>query len=261
MKVSQIVGKKTIDLNVDIGEGFAFDRDLLSFASSANVCCGAHAGSEELARETVALCQTQRVRIGVHPGYPDRDSIGRASMQAGQERIYLKSVFDQLMRFVSFAKPAYLKPHGAFYNDTAIVLPTNWRTAVKRIPPPTSAYEASGIYLAQFPGVQSLILLLRMYSLPLMGLEATAHREIAQRADQQLFREGFGDRRYTPEGTLVPRGEMGAVLNNPSAIREQVLRLAPNVDSICLHGDTPNCLEFAETVFKTLVDSGYGVGV
>ncbi len=56
MKVSQIIGKKTIDLNVDIGEGFAYDRDLLSFASSANVCCGVHAGSEDLSRETVALC-------------------------------------------------------------------------------------------------------------------------------------------------------------------------------------------------------------
>jgi len=261
MRVSEIVGKKTIDLNVDIGEGFPFDRELLSFASSANVCCGVHAGSEELSRETVALCKAQRVRIGVHPGYPDRESMGRASMEMGQERVYLKSVFDQLMRFKAYGEPAYLKPHGAFYNDTGVLLPKNWRTSVKRIPPPTSAYEASGMFLSQYPGVQSLILLLRMYGLPLMGLEATAHKEIAQRAGQEFLREGFGDRRYTPDGTLAPRAHAGSVLHEPSVIQEQVIRLAPNVDSICLHGDTPQCLQFAELVFKTLVDSGYGVGV
>jgi len=261
MKVSQIVGKKTIDLNVDIGEGFPYDRDLLSFASSANVCCGVHAGSEELSRETVSLCKAQRVRVGAHPGYPDRESMGRVAMKPGQEREYLKSVFDQIKSFSTFGEPTYIKPHGAFYNDTAIVLPQDWRTAVKRVPPPTSAYEAGGMYLAQFGGVQSLMLLLRMHRLPLMGLEATAHREIAARAGQGFLREGFGDRGYNSDGTLVPRGEPGAVLKSEDQIRDQVLLLAPAVDSICLHGDTPNCLVFAELVFKTLVDSGYGVGV
>lgn len=261
MKVSQIVGRKTIDLNVDIGEGFPFDRDLLSFASSANICCGAHAGSHDLTRETVDLCLQQRVRIGVHPGYPDRESMGRISLKSGQEREYLKSIFDQVTQFIGVAKPSYLKPHGAFYGDTAIVLPDNWRTAVRQSPPPASAYEASGLYLAQFPGVQSLILLLRMYRLPLMGLHATAHKEIATRAGTEIFREGFGDRGYLANGTLIPRGQPGAILSQGESIKEQVLRLAPSVDSICLHGDTPHSLDYAETVFKTLVDAGYGVGV
>ena len=260
MKVSQIVGRKMVDLNVDIGEGFPFDRDLLSFASSANVCCGVHAGSPELTRETVEMCRTQRVRIGVHPGYPDRETMGRVAMKEGQERVYLRSVFDQVTRFLEFEKPAYLKPHGAFYNDTAVVLPANWRTAIRKIPPPTSAYEASGLYLAQFPGIQSLVLLLRMHHLPLMGLDATAHKEIAVRAGQEIFKEGFGDRAYKADGTLVPRSDLNAVHSDSALIREQVLNLAPVVDSICLHGDTPHCLEFAEMVFKTLVDAGYGVG-
>ncbi|MDR3688964.1 MAG: LamB/YcsF family protein [Fimbriimonas sp.] len=260
MKVSQIVGKKTIDLNVDIGEGFPFDRDLLSFASSANICCGAHAGSSELTLQTVELCRQQRVRIGVHPGYPDRGSMGRSPMQSGQEREYLKSIFDQVKRFLEIVRPEYLKPHGAFYGDTAILLPDNWRTAVKQTPPPASAYEASGLYLAQFSGVQSLVLLLRIHRLPLMGLHATAHREIAARAGTQMVKEGFGDRGYLSNGTLIPRGHPGAMLSDRDAIREQVLRLAPHVDSICLHGDTPNCVEYAEMVFQTLVDAGYGVG-
>jgi len=261
MKISQIVGRKTIDLNVDIGEGFPFDRELLSFASSANICCGIHAGSPEITQETIELCLQQRVRIGAHPGYPDREAMGRVPMKAGQEREYLRSIFDQVTRFVECTKPAYLKPHGAFYGDTGFVLPDNWQTAVRSKRPPSSAYEAGGLYLSQFPGVQSLVLLLRMHRLPLMGLHATAHREIANRAGSSLIREGFGDRGYFSNGTLIPRGQIGSMLTQDDDICEQVLRLAPDVDSICLHGDTPHCLEYAELVFKTLTDAGYGVGV
>lgn len=181
-------------------------------------------------------------------------------MQPGQEREYLKSVFDQVESFGKLTKVAYLKPHGAFYNDTAVVLPDNWKTAVKRIPPPASAYEAGGLYLAQFPGVQSLLMILRMHKLPLMGLAATAHKEIASRAGIEFIKEGFGDRGYQANGTLVPRGSSGDLLTETAMIKEQVLRLTPEVDSICLHGDNPHCLDYAEMVFKTLVDAGYGVG-
>ncbi len=250
---------RQIDLNVDIGEGFGFDKELLKFASSANVACGAHAGSRELSRETVELCQKQRVRVGIHPGYPDPATMGRASMQKGEEREYLSSVFQQVQWMAAFADAAYLKPHGAFYNDTGIVLPTNWQSAM-RTREAFTPYDAGGLYLAQYPGIQSLAMLIRVHRLPLMGLASTAHRTIAERAGQGFIREGFADRAYTPEGTLVPRSEPCAVHQDPVAIGQQVLRLAPEVDSICLHGDTPDCLQFAETVYKTLVDNGFGIG-
>lgn len=260
MRISEIVGRRTIDLNVDIGEGFPFDEELLQFASSANISCGVHAGSPELTMETVELCRRHRVRVGVHPGYPDRASMGRLPMEAGQERIYLKSLFDQIAKFLDLVDASYLKPHGGFYNDTAIVLPPGWEVQMKRAPT-TSEYEASGVFLASYPGVQSLLMLLRMHRLDLMGLEPTAHRVIAQRARRGFIREGFADRRYRVDGTLVPRSVPGAVLHDPEEVRDQVVRLAPQVDSICLHGDTPDCLEFAELVTKSLLDAGYGVGV
>jgi UPF0271 protein len=75
-----------------------------------------------------------------------------------------------------------------------------------------------------------------------------------------LIREGFADRAYRSDGTLVPRSEAGAVLSDPDEVRRQVLRIAPNADSICVHGDTPGCVEFAELVRKTLVDARYEVG-
>ena len=259
MKVSQIIGKKTIDLNVDIGEGFPFDRDLLKFASSANVCCGVHAGSEELTVATVDLCLRERVRVGAHPGYPDRENMGRKPMEVGQERAYLGSVFDQVKWFTAFAQPAYLKPHGAFYNDTAVVLPENWQFKM-RTRDAITPYDTGGLFLAQYPGIQSLSMMLRVHKLPLMGLKTTAHVQAAERGGQILIHEGFSDRAYTDAGTLMSRSEPGAVLHEPKEIRDQVLKLAPEVDSICLHGDTPNCLQFAELVYKTLVDSGYGIG-
>lgn len=259
MKVSDVIAGKRIDLNVDIGEGFPHDKDLLAFATSANICCGAHAGSFDLTRETVELCREHGVRVGVHPGYPDRETMGRKPIEADNERAYLGSIFEQLRRFMAECDPAYMKPHGAFYNDTALTLPKGWETKVITHRGATP-YEMAGAYLAQYPGVQSLAMLLRMHHLPLMGLETTAHKVLAQRAKVLFFREGFADRAYNEDGTLVPRWEPGAVLTEAEEIRAQVLRLAPSVDSICLHGDTPDCLEFAELVFKTLVDNGYEVG-
>ncbi|MEZ0326099.1 MAG: 5-oxoprolinase subunit PxpA [Fimbriimonas sp.] len=260
MKVSDVIGKKTIDLNVDIGEGFPFDRELLRFASSANICCGVHAGSQDLTAATVELCRRQRVRVGAHPGYPDRENMGRRPMEEGQEREYLRSVFEQVRWFVALAKPEYIKPHGAFYNDTAIVLPENWQFRM-RTKEAITPYDTGGLYLAQYPGIQSLSMILRVHKLPLMGLRSTAHAQAAERSGQTLIHEGFADRAYTNQGTLAPRGEEGAVFHDPKQIREQVLRLAPEVDSICLHGDTPSCVQFAELVYKTLVDSGYGIGL
>jgi UPF0271 protein len=259
MKVSDLVGRPTIDLNVDIAEGFPFDEDLLEFATSANVCCGVHAGSEVLAMETVEVLKSRGKRFGVHPGYPDRASMGRTPIDDAHQREYLASVFSQTQRFVQFARPDYIKPHGAFYNDTAIVLPARWETSMVRMRP-VPGYDPASAFLAQYPGVQSLSMLLRVHRLPLMGLADTAHAVIANRAKQPLIREGFADRAYTPEGTLVPRSEPGAVLEDPAQVQAQILRLAPFVDSICLHGDTPDCVEFAELVVKTLVDNGFGVG-
>lgn len=75
-----------------------------------------------------------------------------------------------------------------------------------------------------------------------------------------MIREGFADRAYEPDGSLRPRSLPGAVLHDPADVAYQVLRLAKTVDSICLHGDTPDALAFAELVTKTLRDAGYEVG-
>ena len=246
---------RQIDLNVDLAEGFAFDRALAKYASSANVCLGEHAGSRELSLETVAMLRENSVRIGAHPGYPDRVNMGRLAILPEHEHEFLTSIFAQMTWAVAAIQPSYLKPHGAFYNDTAMVLPENWRRTV--IPPRgVPGFDPAAAFLARYPGMQSLSMLLRVHQLPLLGLPGTAHEELAARAGQAYIREGFVDRRYLPDGRLMPRSSPDAVLSDEKEIRDQVVRLLPSVDSLCLHGDTEGCVEIAALVTATLLEAG-----
>jgi 5-oxoprolinase (ATP-hydrolysing) subunit A len=224
---------KRLDLNVDIGEGFPYDERLLHYATSANVCCGEHAGSWDLTKETILRCLVAGVRVGIHPGYPDREHMGRRPLAEGEARSYSVSVREQVERFFLFVPAAYVKPHGALYND---------------------AVAGSG------PALEMVAEACGRFSLPLMGLPGTALAEVASRQGVPLIREGFADRAYRPDGALVPRTEPGAVLEREEEVRRQVLRLADEVDSICLHGDTPHCVAFAERVCQTLLEAGYDVG-
>lgn len=218
---------RRIDLNVDIGEGFPNDAALLEFASSANVCCGAHAGSWELTLATIDLCLSKGIRVGAHPGYPNRESMGRTHPDLAADEIE-SCLHDQMSRLVVACFPAYLKPHGAWYNELS---------------KPVGGFDA----------LAAADRLAGEFGVPLMVLP------IVFTAGPKI-REGFADRAYEPDGSLRPRSLPGAVLEDPAEVRAQVLRLAKTVDSICLHGDTPDALEFAELVTKALLDAGYEVG-
>jgi UPF0271 protein len=249
---------KQIDLNVDIAEGFPHDAELLKFATSANICCGVHAGSAQLTADTVELCRSKGVRIGAHPGYPDRGSMGRAPLSVEHQRDWLGSVLQQICDFCVEYPTQYVKPHGALYNETAQPISVGWDSMAK-YPSSTSPYEAGGYALSLVPGTGMLIMALRINKVPIMGLPGTMHLPIGERAHVAFIKEGFADRAYLENGLLMPRSEPGAVLTNRIKIAAQVIRLANECDSICLHGDTPDCLEFAELIYKTLVDEGFEV--
>ena len=247
-----------VDLNVDIGEGFPNDEALLEFATSGNICCGAHAGSMELTEQTAELCRSRDIRIGMHPGYPDREFMGRHSMMPDQFIEYQDSLHSQLWLSWPILKAAYVKPHGAFYNDTAVILQTGWDQVESNVSQ-GSSYKPESEVLSRLPCGSMLLEMVNLTG-ALLGLPGTAHTEFARCEGATFISEGFADRAYRPDGTLVPRSQPGAVHHDPQAIKDQVLKLAPLVDSICLHGDTPDCLEFAEMVYKTLVDNDYEVG-
>lgn len=214
------------DLNVDIGEGFPHDGALLDLATSANICCGEHAGSWELTVSTVERCRDHGVRIGIHPGFPDRASMGRRVLSAAEIDAAQASLVEQTERFLGVAPDAaYIKPHGAFYT----------MAMASRSPERDAA-------------LATLCAVLEVCRLPLMTLEGTPPSFLAAEIGVGVIAEGFADRAYLPDGTLVPRGEPGAILEDAAAIEKQVARLADRVDSICLHGDNPDCVEFARLV-------------
>lgn len=222
---------RRVDINVDVAEGFAFDDALLTVATSANVCCGAHAGSVELCMETVARCRSLGLRVGAHPGVADRENMGRGPIAFNGEEDRA-SLSRSLSQQVALAAWDYVKPHGALYNATTRIGP------------------------ATVPVVNMVLSL----GVPLMGMPRTHHEDIAEAAGAPFIREGFADRAYLPDGLLVPRGSPGAVLDDLGQIAGQVLVLAERVDSICVHGDSPGCVEIAELVRRTLEAAGYEVG-
>lgn len=222
---------KRVDINVDVGEGFAFDDQLLRIATSANVCCGVYAGDSGLTVETVEKCRALGVRVGAHPGFPDRETMGRGAFPLDDEpsRVaLLRSLIEQC----SLCPWDYVKPHGALYNVTT----------------------------KPGPATVPLVAVLLHLGLPLMGLPGTHHEHIAFAAEVPFIREGFADRAYLPDGRLVPRTEPGAVLSDPAEITAQVLVMAERVDSICVHGDSPGCVEIAALLRSTLEKAGYEVG-
>lgn len=232
----------TIDLNADMGEGFAGvsppdDATLLTLVSSANIACGYHAGDAVLMRRTVVEATKRNVAVGAHPGYPDPTGFGRRDLAASPKEV-TAYVIAQVGAIEAFCRAAgtrlrYVKAHGALYNravrDTAIA------DAI-----------AEGIRLVDS-------------SLVMLGLPGSELIAAATRAGLTPAREGFADRGYRPDGTLVPRTEPGALITDPVKAADQAERLASVVDSICVHGDTPGAVSLVRAVRERLTGKGYSI--
>jgi 5-oxoprolinase (ATP-hydrolysing) subunit A len=222
--------QRSIDLNADLGEGFANDRALLEIVTSANVCCGAHAGNPPAIRETMRDAAARGVSIGAHPGYPDREGFGRreqklSALELGNLICFQISALKSLAAEVD-AKVSYLKPHGALYNQA------------QREP------EVAG----------AVVTAARNFDLPVLGQPGSLVETFARDHGVVYVAEGFPDRRYRSDGSLMPRSEPGAVLCEPKEIEEQVIRLLNEgrVKSLCIHGDEPGAVESAELVRRVL---------
>jgi len=224
-----------IDLNVDVGEGFPWDSDLLALATSANVCCGVHAGSLQTTHATINECTRLGLRFGLHPGYNDRDSMGRAKRELADSTtqmgtlITLKTQCDLVVH--AHPNAAYLKPHGAFYNQSA-------------------EDDVAADLLAD---------ILEHVRLPLMGLAYSLHQKAARRAEVPFISEGFIDRRVDDHGFLLPRELPNAMIADINHSVENALCLAPKVDSLCIHGDREGCVEMLAAVKSALTAAGFEV--
>jgi len=237
----------SIDLNADVGEGMR-DEELLPFLTSVNVACGVHAGDPSTMDETVALAVARGLRIGAHPGYPDRENFGRVVVEMPADAVE-RLVLYQIAALEGFARSrgasvTHVKPHGALYHAGA-----------------------------EFPDVARAIAEgARRFrpDLVLVGAPGSLLVEAGREAGLPVAEEAFADRRYLADGTLMPRGTPDAVLTDPEEAAAQALRLARDgsvvaadgsvvpvrADTICIHGDTPGAARIAERIHERFAEAG-----
>lgn len=243
----------TIDLNADLGEGtgdlvVTDDTALIEVVTSANVACGYHAGDAGHMRRVCAMAAAKGVRLGAHVSYLDREGFGRKRLDVSPDQL-TDQVLHQLAALDGIARAegasvTHVKPHGALYN--AIVADEEQAGAV-----------VAGV-TALRPGIAVL------------GLPGSRWLALATAAGLRSVPEAFADRGYLPDGTLVPRGRPGAVIEDPTEIVARVISLATTgqvagvdgrmvqvrAESVCVHGDTPGAVQIARAVSVALTDAG-----
>ncbi|MDW4498954.1 5-oxoprolinase subunit PxpA [Sulfitobacter sp. D35] len=242
-----------VDLNADMGESFGpwkmgDDARLLEIVTSANIACGAHAGDPDVLSETLTLAHRNGVGIGAHPGFPDLQGFGRRRLTIPRGSLQ-NSVRYQVAAHVGMAKAVgaqvrHLKLHGALANMAS-----------------EDEQLASDLYEAALSVAPDLIV---------MVLAATAQEAAVRKLGCRFAAEIFADRAYNDDATLVDRGLPGAVIHDAARagarmvemveagaiITESGKRIETGIDTICLHGDTPEAVEIATSVRAALEAAG-----
>jgi UPF0271 protein len=240
-----------IDLNADVGEGVGQDPALMPHITSANVACGVHAGSPAVMRETVLLAREHGVAVGAHPSFPDREGFGRRDLRLPPQQIE-DIVVSQIEALAAIAaaedvRLQHVKPHGALFN-----------VAVRD----RSVADAIARAIALVDP-----------ALILFGLPASELIAAGKAAGLRTACEAFADRAYRPDGTLVPRTQPGAVIDDAAQVLMRVAAIALEraviaidgtrvpitLDTICVHGDTPGAAWLAARIRATLAASGIDV--
>jgi UPF0271 protein len=245
-----------IDLNSDVGESFGAytigqDTAVLAHVTSANVACGFHAGDPGVMRNTVMLARNHGVAVGAHPGFPDLVGFGRRDLHATPREVE-DFVTYQIGALGAIAaaqgvRLQHVKPHGALFN-----------MAVR------DAALADAIARATAAVDRSLIL---------FGLPRSELIRAGERAGLRTASEAFADRAYEPDGTLVSRRLSEAVIHDPKVVETRVVRMAAertvvavdgsivslDIDTICVHGDTPGAADLVARIRRTLEASGVEV--
>lgn len=242
-----------VDLNSDLGESFGsytigMDHAIIPYVSSVNIACGWHAGDPLVMAKTVKSAIENGTAIGAHPGYPDLMGFGRRNMAVTPAEVKAYTLY-QLGALQAFVKAAngslqHLKPHGAMYNMAA-----------------TDAKLAQAIAEAIYEAAPEVILL---------GLANSEMITAGKAVGLKVAQEVFADRAYQANGTLVPRSQPGAVIHDPDEAIARVVTMVKKgevtaitgekvemkADSICVHGDNPEAVEFVKKIKETLEKEG-----
>ncbi|MGO8960728.1 MAG: LamB/YcsF family protein [Streptosporangiaceae bacterium] len=246
-------GQRAVDLNADLGESFGAwrlgdDEAMLALVTSANIACGFHAGDPLTIRRTCAAAVRYGVTIGAQVSYRDLAGFGRREMsvpaaELTAEVLYQIAALDGVAR-AEGGRVSYVKPHGALYNRAA------WD------------HEQAAAVAAAIESYDG--------RLPLLTLPGSAAADAATEAGLTVVAEAFADRSYRDDGTLVPRGQPGAVLSDPSRVSARIVEMVTTGSvesvtgsrvlleprSICVHGDTPGAVTLARAVRAALEQAG-----
>ncbi len=233
-----------VDLNCDLGEGMKTDEQIIPLITSANIACGFHAGDFYTMKRTAELCLQHGVAIGAHPSWPDRENFGRKEMQFSSTELYT-IITEQLNIISAVAKQQgsklhHVKPHGALYNQSA-----------------KDPMIASTIAKAVKDFDSSLVL---------FGLSGSASITEAVKIGLKTANEVFADRTYLDDGSLTPRSQPNALIEDETKAVQQALQMIMqqtvtttsgktitiNADTICIHGDGANAVAFVKAISTAL---------
>lgn len=234
-----------LDLNSDIGEGFSYDAEIINLVDSVNIACGAHAGSPKLMKTTVQLAKDAYVNVGAHPGYPDKENLGRTDMHLSTDEIY-DLVYSQVSALKNICDAEklrlhHVKPHGQLYNNAA---------------------KSPEIALAITKAIKDID-----PALIIVVLANSQFVDVVKSENMQVWQEFFVDRNYNDDGTLVSRSQENAVIHNEDIAISRLKTLAETgkitsvngklisipADTICVHGDTPEALNYVRRIRETIV--------
>ncbi|MEL6060503.1 MULTISPECIES: 5-oxoprolinase subunit PxpA [unclassified Methylobacterium] len=242
-----------VDLNSDLGEGYGAyscgdDASILDIVTSANVACGLHAGDPEIMAKTFALAKARGVAVGAHPGFPDLWGFGRRRIPFSPGEIERLVAYQvgaaQALATYAGHRLTYVKTHGALGN-----LAAEDRSVADAVARAVRAVD---------PG------------LALLAIALSAQVQAGEAAGLEVHQEIFADRGYTEAGLLIPRGEPGAFVTDPTEAADRILRMVQNgiiltasgkelptpIRSICVHGDSAHAVATARSVRDRLEGAG-----
>ncbi|MDO5417095.1 MAG: 5-oxoprolinase subunit PxpA [Lachnospiraceae bacterium] len=246
----------SIDLNCDLGESFGayrigMDREVIPCITSANVACGFHAGDPVVMEHTVSLCQEYGVAVGAHPGFHDLEGFGRRKIAATPEEMRASIIY-QVGALKAFCDAAgirlhHVKPHGALYNMAG----KDYRLA---------RAVAEAVYAVD-------------PELVLLALSGSQMIRAAEEIGLSAASEVFADRAYEADGSLVPRSQPDAMIEDEAEAVARVVRMVTEgkvtardgseipirADSVCVHGDGEKALAFVKKIGAALRASGIEV--
>jgi UPF0271 protein len=247
------VHASAIDLNADLGEGFGpwrmgDDAALLDIVTSANVACGFHAGDPDIMAATFAHAREKGVAVGAHVAFPDLAGFGRRPLAMTPAQIVRAVAYQigaaQGLAVLAGVRIAYVKAHGALANlaETDLAVATAVAEATRAVDP----------------------------SLTLLAIAGSAQTRAGAATGLRVAHEIFADRAYAEDGRLLARNLPGAVIEDPTAAVARVRamlaagalqtisgnEIPTPIDSICVHGDSPQAVETARALRAALLEDG-----